>query len=402
MRGALPLVLLLGACSSSSISSDFQGGSIGRVEKRGENHFACRVPGQADHEGRNRQVTWYSFRLDGHQGREVTITLTDLAGEYDYKPGAIGITGEATPVVSRDGQSWKHLPAMSFDRAKAEASFTFVPESDPVWVAHIEPYTVSRLEAFLRGVAGRPEVRPEVIGKTVEGRDLFLLTITNPAVPDDGKKVIWLMCRQHAWESGTSYVGEGAVRFLLSDDAKGLRDKVVWKILPMMDPDGVFHGGVRFNRNGYDVNRNWDSADPASPESRRLMPEICAAKKAMLDWVAAGKRFDFFLTLHNQERGGWTSGSEAHPDLAARFFKILKDETTCDLPVAGPRAAETRPAPGRMTVYQYLQLEKKLPGFILEQGIAKDGKLGRLPTSQDRLKFGGELVRSMAKAVLEK
>jgi hypothetical protein len=396
MKSAIPF-LLLASCTSSPISSDFEGGSIGAVEKRGENHYACRVPGQADQEGRNRQVTWYSFRLDGHRGRETTVTLTDLAGEYDYKPGAIGITGEAPPFVSRDGQTWKHLPAMSFDRAKAEASFTFTPDSDPVWVAHIEPYTVSRLEAFLRGVAGRPEAKAEVIGKSVEGRNLYLLTITNPAVADDGKRVIWLMCRQHAWESGTSYVGEGAVRFLLSDDAKALREKVVWKILPMMDPDGVFHGGVRFNRNGYDVNRNWDTADPASPESRRLMPEICAAKQALL-----GQRIDFFLTLHNQEKGGWTSGSGKYADLAARFFKILKDETIADLPGDGPRPPGERPAPGRQSVYQWLQLERGLPGFILEQGIAKDGKLGRLPTSNDRLKFGAELARSMAKAVLER
>jgi hypothetical protein len=392
-----PLLLLLAACSSSPISSTFEGGSIGAVEKRGENHYACRVPGQADQDGRNRQVTWYSFRLDGHKGREVKITLTDLAGEYDYKPGAIGINGEAPPMVSRDGQSWKHLPAMSFDRAKAEATFTFVPESDPVWVSHIEPYTVTRLQGFLRGLAGRPEVRTEVIGKSVEGRDLYLLTITNPAVGDDGKKVIWLMCRQHAWESGTSYVGEGAVRFLISDDARGLRDQVVWKILPMMDPDGVFHGGVRFNRNGYDINRNWDTADSADEKSRRLMPEICAAKQAL-----QGQRIDFFLTLHNQEKGGWTSGSEKYADLAARFFKILKDETIADLPGDGPRPPGARPAAGRQSVYQYLQLEKNLPGFILEQGISKDEKLGRLPTSHDRLKFGGELVRSMAKAVLGK
>jgi len=395
VRLALPLALALAACSRSPISSDFEGGSLGAVERRGEDHFACRVPGQADQDGRNRQVTWYSFRLDGRKGRETTITLTDLAGEYDYRPGAIGITGEAPPVVSRDGRTWTHLPSMSFDRAKAEASFTFTPESDRVWVAHIEPYTVTRLEGFLRGIAGRPELRIETIGKTVQGRDLHLLTITSPAVPDDGKKVVWLMCRQHAWESGTSFVGEGAVRFLLSDDARLLREKIVWKIFPMMDPDGVFHGGVRFNRHGYDVNRNWDAADPESPESRRLMPEICAAKKAML-----GGRMDFFLTLHNQERGGWTSGSEKHAELAARFFRILKDETIADLPGEGPRAPGPRPAPGRMSVYQYLQLERGLPGFILEQGIAKDAKLGRLPTSLDRLRFGAELARAMAKAVL--
>src|SRR5439155_20372163 len=142
---------------------------------------------------------------------------------------------------------------------------------------------------------------------------------------------VWLMCRQHAWESGTSFVGEGAIRFLLSDEAAPLRRSLVFKILPMMDPDGCAHGGVRFNRHGYDVNRNWDSADPENEESRRLMPEICAAKKAI--HATRG----LFLTLHNQESGEWLSGSEAHPEIAAQLFAALKEKTSFNPSEPGPR-----------------------------------------------------------------
>ena len=47
-----------------------------------------------------------------------------------------------------------------------------------------------------------------------------------------------------------------------------MRDTTVFRIFPMADPDGVAAGRVRFNKNGYDLNRNWDTPDPS------LMPEI--------------------------------------------------------------------------------------------------------------------------------
>jgi len=380
--------LLLAACSSITISSDFEGASLGRVDRVSETHFRCRVPGQADQDGRNRQVTWYSFRLDGARGREVTIALTDLKGEYDYKSNFGGIDEKTPPVVSVDQKTWKHLGSrLARDREGGEMTFTVTPEADRVWVAHIEPYTASRLDRFLAEIRGRPELKDEVIGKTVEGRDLHLLTIGR------GDRIVWLMCRQHSWESGTSFVGEGAVRYLLSDEARDLRERMTFKILPMMDPDGCARGGIRFNRHGYDLNRNWDTADPANPESRRLMPEICAAKQALLKDGA----FSLFLTLHNQETGGWLSGSERHPDLATRFFAALKDKTVLG---SAPRAPGPKPARGRATVYEYLQREHGLPAFILEQGIAHDAILGRLPTSEDRLRFGRELARVMAELVL--
>jgi hypothetical protein len=397
VRAAAALSLALAACSSISLSTDFEGGMLGRVEKISETEFLCHLAGQADHEGRNRQVTWYFFRLDGAKGREVTVTLADLRGEYDYKPGGIGITDQSPPVVSTDGRTWRHLETMTFDKKAERAEFRIQPETDSIWIAHIEPYVPSRLERLLGEIRGDPLLRDEVVGKSVEGRDLHLLTIADGSTSD--KKVIWLMCRQHAWESGTSFVGEGAIRFLLSEDARALRERVIFKIFPMMDPDGCAHGGVRFNRNGYDVNRNWDTADPASAESRRLMPEICAAKKAILD---AGK-IDLFLTLHNQEADEWLSGSVKHKELADRFFARLVEKTTFNPSAKGPRAARVKPPdPGRATVYEFFDLELRKPAFILEQGIAPSSKLGHLPTSKDRLEFGAQLARVMCEVVREK
>src|SRR6185369_5576651 len=203
--------------------------------------------------------------------------------------------------------------------------FRVTPDSDTFWIAHIEPYPASRLNRFLDEIRGSPHLKDETFGKTVEGRDLHLLTITDLAAETaTPPPTVWLMCRQHAWETGTSFVGEGAIRWLLSDEAAPLRKTLVFKILPMMDPDGCARGGVRFNRNGYDVNRNWDTADPADPASRKLMPEICAAKTLLQS--APGH----FLTSHNQETGEWLSGSPTRQEIADRFFAALRDGSTFD------------------------------------------------------------------------
>jgi len=386
----LPLLLLpLAACAQVSISTDFEGGSLGRIEKVSETHFKGAVVGQADQDNRNRQPSWYYFRIDGAKGREVTVTLTDLIGEYNYKPGALCVRADIPPVVSSDGKTWRHLDKIVVEND--EATIRVTPDSDEFWVAHIEPYTTSRLERFLDEIRGHPDLQIDVIGKSVQGRNLYVLRLASAAgASDDGMRPrIWLMCRQHAWETGTSFVGEGAIRYLLSPEGEKLRATFNIRIFPMLDPDGCAQGGIRFNRNGYDLNRNWDTADPDSEASRKLMPEICAAKKILR--AAQG----FFLTLHNQETGEWLSSTLRNRDVAARFFAKLCDRTTFSPSEPGPRPPSAASAAGRATVYEYLE-GQGMNAFLLEQGITKSPKLGRQATSQDRREFGAQLIQVMA------
>src|SRR5205085_8857754 len=123
-----------------TITKDFEGGSLGRVEKLGEGQFRCHVEGQADERGRNRQASWYYFRMDGVKGRDVTLTLTDFVGEYNGRPGAVPMTADTVPVISDDDDTWRHLPAMEWDDARKEATLRFRPERDTIWVAHVPPY----------------------------------------------------------------------------------------------------------------------------------------------------------------------------------------------------------------------------------------------------------------------
>jgi len=403
-RLAILLTAAVGAQAAAQAPSiifntSFEGASLGRVEKLGETEFRCHVQGQHDERGRNRQATWYYFRMDRVGGREITLTLTDLVGEYNDRPGAVSMNADTVPVFSADGRQWRHFPTMQWNDTAKEATLRFRPETDTVWIAHIPPYTPRDLRLLLDDVGRSPDARVEVIGKTVQGRDLHLVTVTDPGTPDDGKKLLWLQARQHAWEAGTSQVLDGALRFITSDDerARELRRRIVFKLQPMGDPDGCATGKVRFNAHGYDVNPHWDKVDLRGKEYLEKMPEIWYVKKAVYGQAASGRPIDLMVNLHNTETAEYIdtlADDAASRALVQRFFKGLTERTRFD-----PSREPTFAAGSGST--NSLYRERKIPVLLMELRIGTSKKLGRRPTVEDRLAFGRELIQEMARAVLE-
>ena len=384
---------------SVRFNTEFEGGSLGTVERLGEGAYRCRVKGQQDEHGRNRQASWYSFRVDGVRGREIALTLTDFVGEYDGKPGACPMGPEIVPIYSDDGEHWRGVPDVTWDDRAKEVTIRLRPERDSVWVAHQPPYTPRRLTRLLEGVERCDDARVEVIGKTVRGRDLHLITVTAADVPDRDKVTVWLQARQHAWESGTSFVMEGALRFVTSDDpvARSLRRRVVFVFTLMVDPDGCAAGQVRFNANGYDVNRHWDEVDLRSKRFLTQMPEIWYAKKAICDRVDAGRKVHLLLNLHNTETAEYlqtTAGDDASRGLVSKLSDRLVREAGFR-PSRGPVLGAPRDGTANV-----LHAERGVLVVLMEQRIGKDPETGRPPTTEDRLAFGEKLVRIMAESVL--
>lgn len=391
------LALLL--LSGITVSSGFEGGNIGKVEVVSPTHVRCAVQGQSDQDHRNRQANWYYFELTNLPHASVKIDLVDLAGEYNYRSPAYSVTKETRPVYSYDDVHWTHFDdsQVSWDEKEPHLTLRLTPSGDHVWIAHVPPYTNRNLAALLNSFRASPYLETQMAGLTVQGREIPLLTITNPKIPATRKHTIWLMFRQHAWETGSSWACDGAIRFLLSEDehARRIHDEVIYKIFPLADPDGVATGGVRFNKNGYDLNRNWDTIDP------RTMPEIAAEHKAILEWVDAGHRLDLFLSLHNTETGEYLQVPSAYQALGQRVFDLLKETTTFNPTVPLRQAAETTTPgkPGRMEVEQGLFHDRKLPAMLMEQMVDYNSKLGRCPEISDRQQFGAGLVRALASAL---
>lgn len=365
-----------------SVTSAFEGGSAGRIEVVSLNHVRVGVRGEKDQDGRNRQANWYSFKVKGVQPlKPVTIDLVDLPGEYNYQPNRGAVNAETPAVWSNDGRTWHHVEDFQYDATEPYMRLRITPSGSNFWVAHTPPYTNRHLDQLWRDV--RNTFHREQIGRSVDGRPLWLWSTGT------GPKTIWLMFRQHSWETGSSWTGEGAIRELARNAT--LRTGYTWKILPMADPDGVARGGVRFNKYGFDLNRNWDVNNAAK------MPEITAQRKVML---ASGTAALFF-SLHNTETNEYLEGppnaDASLRALAERFSKALE---------TGSSFAPTRPlsfagpvAPGRMTVIHGLSAERGWPAFLMEQRISTQSKYGRRPLVEDRLQFGRELVTVMGQVL---
>ena len=384
-----------------TVSTSFAGGSVGRVDLISPNHLRCAVRGQTDQNGRNRQASWYYFRIDNLPRTELRIDLTDLVGEYNLHPGTHPVSRHTQPVFSYDNRSWKHFTEdqLTWNDQEKQLTVHFRPRGSTIWIAHMAPYTNNDLTHLLDRAS--PYLKTEIIGMSVHGRPIRLLTVTDSSTsPKNSKRVIWLVARQHAWEAGTSWVVDGAIRFLLSEDTKAsqLRRFNIFKILPMFDPDGVADGAVRFNANGYDNNRNWGNVDPAR------MPEIAATRGAIMKWLDAGRRIDLFVALHNTEEDDYVeapiaAGGQNIRMVVTSLVKCLRIQTSFHDPSSPRDNLDSAPVPrDQMDLAQALFIERKVPAFLMELMINRHPSLRRPRTIEDYESFGTGLVTCLATA----
>jgi len=86
---------------------------------------------------------------------------------------------------------------------------------------------------------------------------------------------------------------QGLINFLLSDtpEARLLRRHYVFRIVPMLNPDGVIYGNYRCNLLGYDLNRQWKSPD------KTLQPTIYYTKN-MIKQMHEERQIILFCDLH--------------------------------------------------------------------------------------------------------
>jgi murein tripeptide amidase MpaA len=91
---------------------------------------------------------------------------------------------------------------------------------------------------------------------------------------------VLLTARVHPGESNSSWVMKGVLEFLCSQapEARVLREKFVFKVVPMLNPDGVINGNYRCSLSGGDLNRKWKNP------SKILHPTVYSTKEMCKDF----------------------------------------------------------------------------------------------------------------------
>ncbi|KAF8570609.1 hypothetical protein P879_01686 [Paragonimus westermani] len=179
-------------------------------------------------------------------------------------------------------------------------TFEFPYSQDVVYFACCYPYTYSQLRDYLNNLERNPKVRrfcqQQVLCETLAGNKVPILTITEPAVdrpnnakfvntvrekqedPDNRKRCVIITARVHPGETQSSWMVQGMLEFLTSEDpdAQLLRSQFVFKVVPMLNPDGVIVGNYRCSLSGCDLNRKYTS------NLKRFFPTIWHTKEMVL------------------------------------------------------------------------------------------------------------------------
>nr|KAF6468867.1 ATP/GTP binding protein like 3 [Molossus molossus] len=143
----------------------------------------------------------------------------------------------------------------------------FPHNKDTCYFAHCYPYTYTNLQAYLSSINNDPVrsrfCKIRVLCHTIARNMVYVLTITTPLKNADSRKrkAVILTARVHPGETNSSWIMKGFLDFILggSHDAQLLRDTFIFKVVPMLNPDGVIVGNYRCSLAGRDLNRNYTS-----------------------------------------------------------------------------------------------------------------------------------------------
>ncbi|XP_028596479.1 cytosolic carboxypeptidase 2 isoform X7 [Podarcis muralis] len=269
----------------------------------------------------SKYTQWYYFRIQNTR-KDVTYRFTIvnlmkakslysvgmkplLYSEKDAQSHGIGWRREGSNIKyykynTEDGQT---LYCLTW-------TFRFPHSHDTCYFAHFYPYTYTDLQHYLMTLVKNPlcsqycKLRP--LCRSLAGNTVYLLTITNPsksAIAAAAKKAIVLSARVHPGETNSSWVMRGFLDFILSDspDARLLRDLFIFKVVPMLNPDGVIVGNYRCSLAGRDLNRNYRTvlkeSFPCIWHTRAMIKRVLEDREVLLycDFHGHSRKNNIFM-----------------------------------------------------------------------------------------------------------
>ena len=249
------------------ISSAFDSGNISCLSADSSDNIQLEI--LKDHNSDFYQ--WFYFRLSGARDQECKLHITNASGSAYTK----GWTNYKA-VASENKKDWRRIKTNFIDGV---LTFEYTPKTDSVWFAYFAPYTTESHNDLIAMIQQSTKAKISVLGKTLDGQDIDLVRIGEEG---PNKRVCWIIARQHPGESMAEWWMEGLLeRLIFSDDniSAEILEKIVFYLIPNMNPDGTKRGHLRTNAAGTNLNREW-----LSPSMARS-PEVFLVRKKMLETV---------------------------------------------------------------------------------------------------------------------
>ncbi|MBD1555126.1 M14 family metallopeptidase [Pseudomonas typographi] len=311
-----------------TIGAEFDSGNIQVLDATdpGAIRLAIRPDRQSGH------FQWFHFEATGLVPGQPYHFRLENAGRSSYNRAWAGYNA----VASEDGEQWFRVPSQFDGQA---LSFSLHAPGPRLRVAYFEPYSRER-HARLIGRALTGGLQCIARGRSGEGRDIELLQAGDGAAH---KRKLWLIAQQHPGEHMAEWFMEGAIDYLLSGAPalQGLLKHANLYLIPNMNPDGAFHGHLRTNSFGQDLNRAWQQQAPMqAPEAHFAFEQMQAIG------------VDAFIDVHGDEEipHVFTAACEGNPGYTPRIARLeqqFRDLLCAQTPDFQQTRGYPRSAPGR-------------------------------------------------------
>ena len=292
------------ALTSIKISTNFDSGNIQVLDASDAYHLLLAIKPDT----RSHHFQWFHFKAEGmHVGHTHTFRLSN-AGQSSYKHAWSGYNA----VASYDHVNWFRVPTR-FDGETLHISLE--TREKHAWFAYFEPYSRERHDWLIDQALNHAGTRLLATGKSVEGRDIQLL---RRGKGGEGRRKVWIIAQQHPGEHMAEWFMEGIIERLQQDgdaELKKLLAVADLYLVPNMNPDGAFHGHLRTNAMGQDLNRAWQSA------SQEISPEVLFVQTQMEKYGV-----DLFLDIHGDEEIPYVfaAACEGNPGYTPRIEALEK------------------------------------------------------------------------------
>jgi hypothetical protein len=312
-------------------------------------------------------LTFEKFWVPADQDATLSAEVPGQQGEEEGGESGQESTGPQETLI---GAASTASDAKQELKIRVSFTYKFKFARERVRFAFCYPYTYTRMQVELAALdrrfavppqsrtesvlnTGAPENAPasvyyhrQLLTRSLEGLRVDLVTIssfdgitTSPSPPrrrpgtspneagsafqfdPKHKKLVVISARVHSGETPANFMLDGMLQLLLhptDESAIALRRHFVFKIIPMLNPDGVCQGFYRTDTRGVNLNRVYEDPQPA------LAPSVFALKELMREFVNAYGGADsafaqenvVYLDLHAHanRRGCFIFGNNHLPD----------------------------------------------------------------------------------------
>ncbi len=306
MTGPRPDAVADAAPEPIVFSTEFDSGGGVSVASRTETHFDLTLE---DAQG-YRPKGYLHFKLSGVKGRTVSFAFTNL--NDSRMPSGFRLLYSETPLESLDYRRMDETVGDGFAQRF---------DADTVFIANYYPYPYAHTVRQVLRHREHPFATVRAIGESHEGRAMYALVLSDPAVDESQKRDVVFLTRQHPGETVGSYHMDGMIDYVL--DVFEAADRAFdgdfrFHFLPHANPDGIYNGYHRFCAQGFDLNRRWASDSPV---------EIQNLKQYLLAHAPAAWRG---IDLHATTNRGYDAliyyddGIEAHQRVAENVYEHIR------------------------------------------------------------------------------